>query len=911
MVGNKHGIGSILSFAAKSVNPKLLEKLLVGRSKVVDQLEKRINNIALDGLNHQVLIVGARGTGKTHVLRVLFYRLEPFIKKRKIKVAYFAEEEYGISGYLDFMVRILNAFIRWNDNDADYLKEQLTILQDTPSSHQEDTIKRIIANYIGNEPLLILAENFNDILSSLKHAGQSKLRNWLQESNRISIIATSQALSDDVGKEDKPFYGFFDEIQLMPLSLEESFLLLKSLAQIDGKEEIIRHLNTKGKGQVKAIHSLVKGNHRLLITFYEFLKSDLLSDLSIMFIKTLNDLKPYYETYIRYLPPQQQKILRFIALAKNPQKGTDIARECFIEQKSLSKQISELDRKKLIEIITDPEDKRNKLYDISEPLLRISIEIGEQKEGISALFIDFLALYYNNEELELQKIRLTNELASCSDPKEKQQYSFEIVAREKALELQNQKNYPGNIEDIKIGKVIDFLDQKEYEKAASILSELSHLETGLYYDLLSSTFYFSGKFVESKNALLKAIELQPSDEALWHNLGVNYISLDDEQAAVKAFKKVVELNPEDAGAFYTIGFTLAKNKDYSEAVEYLKRAIKIDSSYQEAYAVLGNVYSDMGELNLSLKQYNKAIKIDPNDEITWFNIGLNYENLNRFNDAVKAYLKAIEINPTDTDTLFNLGGIYDELKMYEEAKKTFEKLLKIEPENFWALQNLGLMYSKTDMEKKAVEIFKKAIELDSKEEQIWLYLAHSYYNMNRLEDANKSFKKTLEINDENERAWLGMGINYSDLGEYKNAILCYKKVLSIDKNNYFALFFLSNAYIQTQKMDKAKSIAHKILLSDFRKSTMKEEALIEIIVFSMLNILQYDLDLDIEKCLKIERTIKNSYPDFDELKIPMLLLKTFRKVELEGNKKAFYKLPKEQREFFENEILNRRNQEFK
>ncbi|MBL0192512.1 MAG: hypothetical protein IPQ18_14585 [Saprospiraceae bacterium] len=51
-----------------------------------------------------------------------------------------------------------------------------------------------------------------------------------------------------------------------------------------------------------------------------------------------------------------------------------MSKNCFIDQKSLSKQLSELARKNLLEE-PDPDDKRNKLYDINEPLLRISIEV--------------------------------------------------------------------------------------------------------------------------------------------------------------------------------------------------------------------------------------------------------------------------------------------------------------------------------------------------------------------------------------------------------------------------------------------------------------------------------------------------------------------------------------------------------
>lgn len=577
MVENKYGLGSILSFSAKSVNPKILETILVGREKIVNQLENKVKNIVNDGLNHQVLIIGARGTGKTHIVSVLHHRTQTFIKNKQIKVAYFTEEEYGISGYLDFMVRILNAFIRWNEEDAEFLRKQLSILKETPSFHQEETIKRIINEYVGNKPLLILAENFNDILDALKKEGQSKLRNWLQQNERISIIATSQALSDDIGKEDKPFYGFFEEITLKPLSLEESYELIKKLAELEKKTGLIAHLENKGKSQVKAINTLVKGNHRLLITFYEFLKSDHLSNLSVLFIKTLNNLKPYYETFIRYQPSQQQKIIRFLALAKKPQKGVEIARECFIDQKSLSKQLSELSRKKLIEILPNMQDKRNKLYDIAEPLLRISIEIGEQKEGISALFIDFLALYYNQNELENQKNRFSEILKNVINPKEKKQYSLEIDARERALETQ--KHLAVSEPEIR------------YNDNYNLTSKNSSSKTIKPYP--------------------RTIKIDSKNDSSHYLLGNSYYEIEDFKNAIESYKKAIKINPTNENYFLRLAIVYSKNKNYNKAILILKKLVQINPKNSYAFSMLGFVYSSLKKYEDAYKNIEKAIKIDP------------------------------------------------------------------------------------------------------------------------------------------------------------------------------------------------------------------------------------------------------------------------------------------------------------
>lgn len=793
MVENKHGLGSILSFSAKSVNPKILEALLVGREKLVNQLEKKVKNIVKDGLNHQVLIVGARGTGKTHMLSVVHHRMQSDIKKGKIKVAYFAEEEYGVSGYLDFMVRILNAFIRWNEEDAEFLREQLSILQETPSSHQEETIKRIIFDYVGDKPLLILAENFNDILDSLKKEGQSKLRNWLQQNDRISIIATSQALSGDIGKEDKPFYGFFEEIDLKPLNLDESYLLLKKLAEIENKTDLIDHLETKGEAQVKAINTLVKGNHRLLITFYEFLKSDHLSNLSVLFIKTLNDLKPYYETFIRYQPPQQQKVIRFLALAKKPQKGAEIARECFIDKKSLSKQLSELSKKKLIEILPNPTDNRNKLYDIADPLLRISIEIGEQKEGISALFIDFLALYYDQNELEVQKTKFSKIFEECIDGSEKQKYFFEIDARERALKLQKDINN----KNIDFKKIINLISKKEFKEVEKILGNIS------------------------------------SNEALY---------------------------------FYLSAIINKENKKHKQNIVILKKGVKLYSNDDFLFGMLGSSYKQINRLEESILNLNKAIKINPNEKRFYIELGLIYDNQKKYQKAINNYEQAIRIDKNDDNMYRYLGINYDKLGNYD----------------------------------KAIENYKEAIKLNPKKELNYLMLSMLYLKIENYDKAKVEVKKAIHLNPNNENSYLHLGLIHYSLNEYENSIRAFNNFKK-DNSNYDLRIenLLSNSYIKIGDYTKGVIALHNTI------SFYVSEPNIEVEVLSncFINILKYDKNISVEKCIKLEKDIINNFQNPKELQIPLTLIQTFRKVVLENKEEALYELSKEQRDFFNEKII--------
>ncbi len=675
MVENQHSINSILSFGAKSVNPKILEQLLVGRENTVTYLYDSVKSIVEHRDNQFILIIGQRGMGKTHLLRVLYHRIEDYIKSSKIVVAYFSEEEYGVADYFDFLLRIINALRKWNENDKNLLQNRIYELQDIAKSNREYFAEKIIEDYIGKMPLLILTENFADILEAIKPSEQAKLRSWLYRVNKISIIATSQAISKDFEREDRPLYGTFNTYYLKKLTYEDTVAFLILLAETDKRQDVIDFINNKGKGQIKALHSLVKGNHRLLVTFYQFLKTNTLADLSENFIKTINDLKPYYETYIRNLPPQQQKVLRFIALNRKPVSGVEISKTCFIDQKSLTKQLSELIKKRLVEAIPNPNDKRNKLYDIDEPLLRISIEVGEHKEGITAIFIDFMAIYYNENELLTKKEKFNSLLKQAKSAQEQTKMFYEINAIEKAIDLQkNTYSYLAK-QDIQetIEKYLENNSDKELYKYLIDNNLIKNKED--YYFYYSLYLFLKGEYKKGITIIERLLTINPNNAEANYNWGIaiqDFAKIKQDKSLLKEsfekYKKAIEINPNFAGAYNNWGFAiqeLAKIEQdknlFKESFEKFKKAIEINPNYHEAYYNWGSAIYNLAIIkqdeNLykeSFGKYNKSIEINPNYYEAYYNWGIAItglatltKNETLFKEFVTKIDKAIKILPKD------------------------------------------------------------------------------------------------------------------------------------------------------------------------------------------------------------------------------------------------------------------------
>ena len=90
--------------------------------------------------------------------------------------------------------------------------------------------------------------------------------------------------------------------------------------------------------------------------------------------------------------------MQYLCLQRNPQKGADISRNCFLDKNTVSKQLSEL---QLLGYVSTVNEKgRDKYYEINEPLLRMCIEINEDRNGIIKLFVNFLGQLYSAEQLK-------------------------------------------------------------------------------------------------------------------------------------------------------------------------------------------------------------------------------------------------------------------------------------------------------------------------------------------------------------------------------------------------------------------------------------------------------------------------------------------------------------------------------
>src|SRR5262249_14208579 len=136
----------------------------------------------------------------------------------------------------------------------------------------------------------------------------------------------------------------------------------------------------------------------------QFLTRDSIDALIGPFMKMVDELTPYYQERIRWLPAQQRKIVEFLCSCEGTVPVKEIAKKLFALPQTISSQLQDLREKGYVEA---NQRGREYLYEVSEPLMRICIEVKEnQLQEPLRLLVDFLRVWYDDNELKarLEKI---------------------------------------------------------------------------------------------------------------------------------------------------------------------------------------------------------------------------------------------------------------------------------------------------------------------------------------------------------------------------------------------------------------------------------------------------------------------------------------------------------------------------
>jgi len=794
-----------------------LESLFVGRHRALDDVVNKIRSSSTGDQKHYFLIVGPRGSGKTHFVALAYHRLkDEAAQLPNLVIAFLNEEEWGVASYLDFIVRILRSLPQGDtgvlSTDIDRIFSKFSKSQREAHAFAENLLKR----HLKGKTLLLICENLVDLFEGLGEEGQKRWRTLIQETGNWTILATTPALFSAISLQNCPFFGFFTIRHLSKVDYETALELLVRKALHEEKAELASFLQTPiGRARVRAIHHLAGGNHRVYVVLSDFLNKQSLNDLVGPFMQMVDDLTPYYQDRMRQLAPAKRKIVEFLCRHAVPLTVKDIAIPCLMSQQTAAKQLGDLAKDGFINRV---QLGRNTMCELAEPLMRICIEIKDNRSEHLQLFVEFLRRWFSSRELGM---RLTHAAEHKIDRNFDRDHISEAMHRysidhkepfieallEEGFRCLESKDFPGLATvQTKIAQetgdssshampAIVLLDRGEIELAFDAAREAEKIapnEPEVHFALARCHWYLD-QYVDALNDIDRAITLDASQSAYRCFRGNVLYELDRYLDVVENEKALLNLQPKHWHSYDQIIYSLLNLDRTEEARVYADELLQKAPDRAETWVAVSSVEANDGNIDLAEEAATKALHIDSNDASALRARGQIYlEAKHDYPAAIADFKSAIKKSKRQrAGDYCGLSRSFLYSGDFEKAEKAAARVLTIDPSHFHGHYVRGVALLERGKVKRGVESLRRLLAVDRP--QSLAYAAEILLAFGQFAEAHRFVDRLLLLAPGDERALLTRVELLLTEDKFADAVVAARSAIENAPHNFRSYILLSQA----------------------------------------------------------------------------------------------------------------------
>lgn len=412
-----------------------LDRLTTGaaRRRLLGTLTEAVHaEVGRESHQHQLLI-GPRGSGKTHTLTLVAHRLrtDPELQSQVLPLV-LAEEEVA-SHPADLMRKVLEKLAATLDADPDLVGRvaarrecgyALTVLRSEGDDERALEIAvgalEVAAAALGRL-LVAVIENLDTLLyagPSLSRGteieGQWGLRRVLLETRGLLVLGAAPTLFGEVTDPEAPFYDFFRLHHLDELPPQEMMALIRSRLDLELKNKTLDPMIKKRlqalaghyeerMPKLRGLLVLTGGLPRFAHLIFDLLAETDLASVAGTLSRFLDEQTPYFQSRLdpRIIPKAELEVLDAIASADGPLTPKEVtARLRARAPNAVGTFLKRLRERGLVKP-TGP-SRRDVRYDLTEPLFRVwrRFRRSQAEQDQVVLLAEFVAAMFDRSELE-------------------------------------------------------------------------------------------------------------------------------------------------------------------------------------------------------------------------------------------------------------------------------------------------------------------------------------------------------------------------------------------------------------------------------------------------------------------------------------------------------------------------------
>ena len=345
-----------------------------------------------------------------------------------------------------------------------------------------------------------------------------------------------------------------------------------------------------------------------------------------------------------------------------------------------------------------------------------------------------------------------------------------------------------------------------------------------------------GQFEKAQQCLVKAHQLDTTDQEILKDIGNTYLKLGSpgdaegwykksleidnnytpainnlaeltrrsgrEQEAVDLFKRAIQAVPQLIQAYLGAAQSLLTLKDLGQAELFVKKAIEINADFPGINELIGIINQNKGNTEQAIKHYQKELKINQKASNSLLNIGLLLLQKGQAHEAIDSLKAAASINPSTQSSLL-LAQAYQCIGKLKEAIIEYNKIDLTKLQNKMIPFNLGLCLLNTGDNIDALKAFKLAIYLDDSFTAAWVNTGAALMNEGRYHEALQATRKAIEVDPNNPDVLLNLCGIYVNLGNLDQALISTLKFIELKPDDPIGHMNLGAIYKELGKLDQA------------------------------------------------------------------------------------------------------------
>ncbi|MDD4915098.1 MAG: tetratricopeptide repeat protein [Methylococcales bacterium] len=220
--------------------------------------------------------------------------------------------------------------------------------------------------------------------------------------------------------------------------------------------------------------------------------------------------------------------------------------------------------------------------------------------------------------------------------------------------------------------------------------------------------YQAGKPAAALPVYKQLLASFPDDAMLLNTLGSVSLQVGDYADSVAFNRQALQIDPSQPAVWFYLGIGLKQLQRFQEALDSFERAIGLSADFAEAYCNRGSVLQDLRRFEDALRSFEQAIAIRPAYPLAFNNSGISLRHLKRYAEAVAAYDRALALKPDFAEAWCHRGVALLDLNRIDEAMTSYARALAIRPGYADAWYNQGLAFYKLQNYQAALDSFERA-----------------------------------------------------------------------------------------------------------------------------------------------------------------------------------------------------------